>query len=541
MAILSALLERRATTQTTNPQQPAYWLQKLFGGGAKTTSGIEVDEQSALRFSAVWAAVNLISSGVGVLPVHVIERKPDGTKERRRDSTTQRLIDQPNEFMDGQTFRETLQGHVLTYGNGYAEIERNGAGVPMALWPLLPNKTEPKMDGDKRLFYEVTTEPGLNPTPLPAENILHIKGLGFDGIKGYSVIAYACENIGTGLATENFGGSFFGNNSTPGGVLEHPGQLSPEAAKRLKQDFEKKQGGLANAHRMAVLEEGMVWKQTGIPAKDAQLIESRRFNIEDVARWYQVPPHMLGDMERATFSNIEELGLFFVNYTLFRWLTKWETAYNWRLFPTPQRGRFFTEFKTAAFLRGNTGARMDAYTKGIATGVMTPNEARQAENLNPVEGGDTPLVPLNLRPIDQEPDMDADQQARAKTIGAGRDLLRELCARVLRKEHKAMVRAAEKSPEDFETAVGEFYADHSTYIEATLGESLRTLWAALHCPGDVDDYRCMVAATHANMHEARMKELGPHGVADLDPEDLAGQWADSIIAHLSRPGDETHA
>ncbi len=389
--------KRSRVIGSSSPRTPGYWVQKLFGGGAVTAAGVQVDEETALKYSAVWAAVNIISGAVGFLPLPVYQRKDEG-KERIQSHPVYRLLhDRPNPLMDALTFREALQAHVLLWGNGYAEIERDGAGRPIALWPVTPDRVE--VDADRLqggvLVWKVS-HPQKPDVFVPDENMLHIRGLGFDGIVGYSVIEQARESIGLGMGAEQFGSTFFGNGASIGAILETEGSLSKDAQDRLKQAIKDKYTGVGNAHKTMILEEGMKLKNPGVPPKDAQFLETRKFQVTDVARWFQIAPHKLGDLERATFSNIEHQGIDFVVWTLGRWLKRWEHECNYKLFSEAERRTHFAEFLVDALLRGDTKTRYEAYGSAIEKGWMNRNEVRERENMNREDGLDEFLTPMNM-------------------------------------------------------------------------------------------------------------------------------------------------
>ncbi len=409
MSLRSWWISRSRKIGSSNPANPSYWVAKMFGGGALTTSGILVDEDTALKYSAVWAAVNIISGAIGFLPLPVYRRVDDG-KEKVPNHPVYRLLhDRPNSLMTAQVFRETLQAHILTWGNAYAEIERNGAGRPIALWPITPNRVKPDQDILRQsgiLAWKVSNPQGRgldrNIDPQKSivrildEDMLHIPGLGFNGIVGYSVIEYARESLGLGMAAEQFGSAFFGNGASIGAILETPNTLSVEAQERLKKAIREKYTGTGNAHRTMILEEGLVLKHGGMELKKAQFLETRKFQITDVARWFQIAPHMLGDLERATFSNIEHQGIDFVTWTLGRWLKRWEQEVNFKLFSEAEQRTHFAEFLTAALLRGDTKSRFAAYAIAVTNGWMNRNEIRRLENLNTEEGLDEFLTPMNM-------------------------------------------------------------------------------------------------------------------------------------------------
>ncbi|GAH63372.1 unnamed protein product, partial [marine sediment metagenome] len=258
-----------------------------------------------------------------------------------------------------------------------------------------------------RLYYEVDKPEGGQANLAP-ENVLHIKGLGFDGLVGYSPVRYHAEAIGLAQAAQEFAARFFDQGATPSGILEHPGKLSELAQTNLKKSMERKHTGLDQAHRIMILEEDMKWHQMGVPAKEAQLLETRKFSVADIARIFQVPPHMLAEMDKATFSNIEHQGIEFVTQTLFRWMRRWEMEAGEKLFTGAERATHFAEFLVEAFLRGDTLSRYRAYHIGRQGGWLSANDVRERENMNPVDGGDEYLAPLNMAPVggDGKPDDD---------------------------------------------------------------------------------------------------------------------------------------
>ncbi len=368
--------------------------------GPPASSGIFISESTALNYSAVWAAVQLIAGAVASLPLILYRRLPDGGKERFVTHPTYRVLhDHFNPEMSSMVARETMMSHVLLWGNAYAEIQRDAGRRPMALWPLPPHRVRPFRDPRTReLRYEVTSDIGARTILFPDE-ILHVPGLGFDGIVGYSIVAKAREAIGLGLATERFGSNFFGAGSQAGGVVEHPGRLSQEAAKRIKESIEAEHQGLTKAHRVMVLEEGMHWKRTTFPPDDAQFLETRKFQVVEVARWFNLPPHKLRDLERATFSNIEQQQIDFVTDTLRPWLIRFEQELNFKLIAPLESRIQFVEHLVDALLRGDTESRYRAYFTGRQGGWLSVNEIRARENLNPVPGGDELLKPLNMTPL----------------------------------------------------------------------------------------------------------------------------------------------
>lgn len=368
--------------------------------GSSTVAGQTISEYNALNYSAFYACVKVLSESVAALPLHLYERLPEGGKKRAYENPLYILLhDEPNPNMTAFTFYETLMGHAVSWGNGYAFIEWKDGQVK-ALWPINPAVLQPKVVNGK-LIYEFTKGDGTK-ADYQREQILHIPGLGFDGIQGYSVVAKARESIGLGIAEEKFGAAFFGNGAVAGGVLEHPLKLSPEAFERLKKSWSETHQGADKAHKVAILEEGMKYNKTSIPPEDAQFLESRQFQVTEMARWFRIPPHLIGDMSHATFSNIEQQSLEFVVYTLMPWLKRWEQAIYQRLFVTDEeRRKYFAEFLVDGLLRGDSVARAQFYTQMSMIGALSANDIRALENMNPIEGGNQYFVQLNMVPIDK--------------------------------------------------------------------------------------------------------------------------------------------
>src|SRR5262245_11485006 len=372
-------------------------LARIFGG-PPVASGVTVTEDLAMNYSAVWAAVNIIAGSIASLPLFFYRRLPNGGKERYVDHPTYRLLhDQPNPEGGSMRFRETLQAYALTWGNGYAEIQRDVSGRPVALAPIAPNRVQPyRTERGNELRYRVDGKDALG-----AADMLHLAGLGWDGICGYSVIRRARESIGLGLATEKFGAAFFGNGAWPGLVSMHPQKLSDAAHKRLKDSMQEAIGGPSRAHNILILEEGQKIEKVSIPPDDAQFLETRKFQTIEIARWFNLPPHKLRDLERATFSNIEQQNIEFVADTLRPWLVRWEEELNRKLIRPLERKSQFSQHLVEGLLRGDTSSRYAAYAVGRQWGWLSANDVRILENMNPVDGGDVYLIPTNMVPADR--------------------------------------------------------------------------------------------------------------------------------------------
>ena len=366
----------------------------LFGG---TTSGKAVNERTAMQTSAVYACVRILAESVAGLPLHVYERTANGSKSTKPSHPLYRLLhDEPNREMTSFVFRETLMSHLLLWGNAYAQIIRDGRGFPIALYPLLPDRMTVDRNESGELLYTYQSDKGQ--VKLRRENILHIPGLGFDGLIGYSPIAMAKNAVGLALATEDYGATFFANGANPGGVLEHPGVIKPEQADRLRESWQSQFGG-ANAHKVAVLEEGLKFHQMSIPPEQAQFLETRKFQINEIARIFRVPPHMVGDLEKSSFSNIEQQSLEFVKYTLDPWVVRWEQSLQQALILPSEKATIFIKFNLDGLLRGDYQSRMQGYSTGIQNGFMSVNDVRGLEDMNLLtaeEGGDLHFVNGNM-------------------------------------------------------------------------------------------------------------------------------------------------
>jgi HK97 family phage portal protein len=375
-------------------------LARLFGSGP-VASGVSVTESTALMFSAWWQAVRVISQDVASLPLILYRRLPDGGKERYVGHPLYELLhDAPNEETSSIVFRETLMAHVLTWGNGFAEIRRDRGGRPRALWPLTPDRVHVERRRDGQIIYRVSNPDGTQ-VLLGPDDVLHVPGLSYDGLIGYSPVQKARESIGMALAMEQFGSRYFGAGSHAGGVLQHPGRISPAATENIRQSFERRHEGVGRSHRVVVLEEGMTWHQTSIPNDTAQFLQSRKHQVTEVARWFNLPPHKLGDLERATFSNIEQQSIDYVVGTLRPWLVRWEQEILRKLISPLERRTQFAEHLIDGLLRGDAQSRAQALQVQFMNGALTIDEWRAIENRNPVAAGAGAehFVPVNLVPL----------------------------------------------------------------------------------------------------------------------------------------------
>ncbi|ARD98885.1 peptidase [Lactococcus lactis RTB018] len=368
----------------------------LFGG---TTAGKVVTEQSSMQMTAVYSCVRILAEAVAGLPLNVYQYQESGGKEKAIDHPLYFLLhDEPNSEMTSFVFRETLMTHLLLWGNAYAQIIRNGKGEILSLYPLMPNQMKVERDERGNLSYIYTID-GKS-TNLRATDVLHIPGLGFDGLIGYSPIAMAKNAIGLAIATEEYGAKFFANGANPGGVLEHPGTLKDPV--RIRESWNATFGGSSNAAKVAVLEEGMKYTPISISPEQAQFLETRKFQINEIARIFRIPPHMVGDLEKSSFSNIEQQSLEFVKYTLDPWVTRLEQSLTRALLNEEEKKDYFIKFNVDGLLRGDYQSRMNGYATGRQNGWMSANDIRELENLDRIseeDGGDLYLVNGNMMPL----------------------------------------------------------------------------------------------------------------------------------------------
>ena len=383
---------RQTSPQDTVSAAPTF----SFGS---SMSGKSVTPSSAIQVSAVYACVRVIAETIASLPLHVYESTDAGSRKANEHPLYRLLHDEPNTEMTSFIWREVMLSHLLLYGNSYCQILRSGRSKIVGLYPLLPDHMAVDRDTKGKLTYTYTTSEGrmeqLNP-----EDVLHIPGLGFDGVMGYSPIALEKAAIGLGIAAEEYGSKFFQNGARPSGILTHPNTVKDPAA--LRASWNAAYGGSGNASRVAVLEEGMTFVPLSMPNNEAQFLETRKFQVTEICRIFRVPPHMIGDLERATFSNIERQNISLAVHTIRPWLVRIEQAINKTLIPENEKGRYYAQFNIDGLMRGDYKSRMEGYAIARQNGWMSANDIRALENLNPIseeEGGNAYLVNGNMIPI----------------------------------------------------------------------------------------------------------------------------------------------
>ena len=398
MGLLSGLFRTRDTPKNSTAGS-AY---RFFLG--TSASGKNVNERSAMQMTAVYSCVRILSEAVSGLPLHLYKYTDGGSKEKAVGHPLYFVLhDEPNPEMTSFVFRETLMTHLLLWGNAYAQIIRNGKGEVVALYPLMPNRMTVNRDDRGQLYYEYQTSTDEAKTikggmvRLKPTDVLHVPGLGFDGLVGYSPIAMAKNAIGLAIAAEEYGSKFYANGAAPSGVLEHPGTLKDPS--KVRDSWNEAFGGSSNSHKVAVLEEGLKYTPISISPNEAQFLETRKFQINEIARIFRIPPHMVGDLEKSSFSNIEQQSLEFVKYTLEPWLVRWEQSMARVLIYPSDKSQYFIKFNVDGLLRGDYASRMNGYATARQNGWMSANDIRELENLDriPVEdGGDLYLINGNM-------------------------------------------------------------------------------------------------------------------------------------------------
>ena len=573
-------LEARATAGSASAlSNPNSWLYNWFtGGGGESAAGVTVTEETAIGVSAVYAAVNRISRATSSLPLKAYKVLPDGGREEQPGALPPSVA--------SVFWRRTMQSDVLLWGNGYSEIEFDGAGRPVAVHRRHPSRVTPERIGGE-LKFRVTNKSKPD-SILSSEQVVHVQNFSTDGVAGISPIRAHREAIGVALAAEKSAGSFFGNGMQMGGFLSHPGALSQEAGDRLRHDWEKNHKGTDRAHRMAILEEGMDYKQSSIPPEEAQFLETRKFQVTDIARIFDIPPHMIGDMEHATFSNIEQQSLEFVKFTLLPWLVLWEQELTVKLLS----GGVFAKNSVAALERGDFKTRTDGYASMIQNGVMAINEARGLEEMNPVEGGDRLWIQMNLQPLDApvQPQPDGERIGKPgsllraqqmpeywETVGEGvsearsrrsmesrwklRDaflaVLEAEAGRLVASEVKAVRKKLKSLPADgsaaFEDWLTEFFHDHRSTAEKIMGPVFAALIeasareAAEEVDHDLADddvqafavsYSEQFGVRHTRGRENQILALLSEATTDEEAQELIGQrldeWTEKTAHKVAR-------
>jgi HK97 family phage portal protein len=469
-AQIGAFFQRLFRPRASGTARPSKWLVDWVRGD-EADSGIAMTVDKAISYAAVFQAISVLAGDVGQLPVDLYRRSDDRNREKDRKHAAWRVTRRrANPYMSAGTFRETMMFYTLVHGNGVAEIEWTAGRKPRYLWPLLPHRTKREIDDNNNLWYvtRIGQEPGAQEVRLRPENVVHISNFGPDGTWGYPTITLARNSWGLGLAGEKYANRYFRNNGTPSGTLEHPGVLDDEAYARLRRDWRKTHEGLDNTARLAILEEGAKYNPIAFSQKDSQWLESREFQREEVASWFNLPPHKLGVLKDANYSNMVEAERHYLSTGLMRWLVKWQDEYDEKLLGKSEKDNdsHYFEFNTEALLRADIKTRYEAYS--IALGghpFMEINEVRGRDNMNAVEGGDEIPEPLNM-----STGQEAGEKAESGEGKAEEDQVTAKIEELLRCEANRVCHAA-KSAKNFVGWLDAFYSRWlDSWIEALPGD-----------------------------------------------------------------------
>lgn len=387
--------------QNSTLQTPAEWLADIFGGPS-SLSGQSVTSKSALGISAYFASIRNISEDCGKLPVHLYERMEPRGKTLRRDHPVYSLLhDSPNSEMSAMTFRETLTSHALGWKGGFAEIVRRVDGKPSALWPLDPNTVTVMRYQDGTKFYRVQVQ-GQAHVDLQEYQVFDLHGLGYDAVTGYAMASIARESIGSALGAQAFGAAYFGNGAVSTGYLKVPGVMKDEALKRLRESFAARHQGARNAHKPVILENGVEWVSSSNDPQKSQMIETLEHDIEEIARWFRMPPHKIGHLKRASgWSTLEATNQDYLTDTLLPWFVRWEHEIHRKLLGPSEKSWLFAKFDTKSMLRTDAQARATYYKTMFDVGAMSQNDIRDEEDMNGIgPDGDVYFVSTNVQPTE---------------------------------------------------------------------------------------------------------------------------------------------
>lgn len=453
-------------------------------------SGVIINEETAQKYSALYAGVGVIAETVALLPWHTFEREGENRRKRTSNQVSRILNVAPSDELTAGVFRETIISHAILWGNGYAWIEKDMAGRPRGLWLITPDRVTPKRNEAGKIVYQVKNDSGPDST-FPANEIFHVRGRGFDGTVGYSLVWLAARSLGLAISTEEFGADMYTNGVFGSGVLEHPGRLGDDAHNRLKEDFESQHVGKGRHHRPMILEGGMQWKQTAISPEDAQLMQSREMNVNEIARWLRIPPHKLGDLRRSTFTNIEHQSREFVGDAILPWTQRLEQEANAKLLRNPAA---YSKLDVNGIMRGDSQARAEYYSKMFGIGTLTINKILELEDMDPIgPDGDKRLVPMNMTTIDrigeeEPPAPSAPVEITEQQQAAHGRAIVSIVDRSYRKQRHRAESAVKRHEGDREGFSEWLTKYHSDDFKAAVSDSLRPALdvyaAAINAPAD---------------------------------------------------------
>lgn len=527
--------ESRASVQSGGVlSSPASWLEKALIGFSSEdeVTGVDITPMTALSVSTYYACILIISEDVAKLPITIVRDTADGKKERLSQHPVHRLLNvAPNPEMTPMSFRSAITAHILGWGNGFAEIIRLGNGRPAELWPMMPDRTVVRRASSGEIVYDYTRKDGRRVT-LASEDVLHIPGLGFDGIMGYSPISLARQSLALAAAAEKYGASFFGNSSLPKGILEHPAKLGKTSGKNLRDSWEENYRGPGKANRIGILEEGMKFHAISVPPEEAQFLETRQFQVPEICRWFRISPHKVADLSRATFSNIEHLAIEHVTSCLGPWFVRWEQEIRRKLFMQTERD-LYASHNTAALLRGDLKSRYEAYAIGKQWGWFSTNDILRKEDENPIEEGDVYLVPgnmLNAKAIVNQTEVPKQQppglqnvepakqnQQRSIDVEKFRETISALVSRVRRSQADKIERNAKRT--DFDSWAIGFIQSQRREFENAVGPTIRGICETAGLEGNI------VLRELSGLHVAELNERFATDVRS-NPTAAATAWTD---------------
>jgi len=401
MGILSRIFGKKSDAELIDTPEK---LASVLGHGYDTYTGRGITSQKAMQLTTVFGCTRVLSESVGMLPCKLFSQEGRNKTPATEHPLYKLLSIAPNDYMTAQEFWELLIVCLCLRGNFYG-YKVHTFGRVAEILPMDPGSVKPKLNSDYQPEYEVTFKDGTKAT-LGQDKIWHVRTLTLDGLVGLNPIAYAREAISLGLATEEHGAKLFKNGAVTSGVLSTANKLSDEAFDRLKEQFNENHQGLANHHKPMILEMGLDWKPVGLNMEDSQFLETRKFQKDEICAIYRVPPHMVANLEKATFSNIEHQALSFVNYSLVPYLTRIESRANVGLLNPNEQGKYYAKFNAAGLLRGDMKSRFESYSTGINWGIYSPNDCRELEDMNDREGGDVYLTPMNMTTKPESSDAD---------------------------------------------------------------------------------------------------------------------------------------